>query len=507
MEKVAQQKTPNTEGVDPLVRKNKRLKIFLIIILILLLLSLSFIALIFIAQPKTIDEDTTDTIEQTEVEKDTSYQIAQTTDVSEYTDIVLKDYDNLYVRIFKGFDEGDGLTEEESEYCIPGIVTYSLQSYVDSEETYDVKFEKYGPQMHMKILNLKNVENEDQRDRFYQAVDDIRNKNLEASYLDVGYLDPLRDFLGGEARHEIVKEIEDVNYNNTDKTFAVFALGGYQETPLTYPESDENIGVAFTVFVFATRGNNIIQLESHFPNTAILGIPREDHLSCAEQENDSESYTYNLKCLADLMSSNEYDTQLRAIVNNLTERFELEVPTVEISDIKEGDCDDHIEGCTADVTVEVSDTEYFLEDLWFYNDLNVEGPITNTLDESDPYYALSFSTSICRSVYLFKTDYISDGFSMFGDGMMWNKYFVYEDCGITGNNIELVTGISMLDTETDEITQLLYGSTATGEEGFLDIAYYIDDISGDELSYKECQYTTNELDNCSVETLDLNDFL
>jgi hypothetical protein len=360
----------------------------------------------------------------------------------------------------------------------------------------------------MYTLNLKNVENEDQRDRFYQAVDDIREKNLDANYLQFGYLEPLIYFLGGEAYHEIVKEIEleSIDYKNTENNFAVLALGGYQDAARAYPESEENIGVAFTVFVFATRGNNIIQLESHFPDTATLGVSREDHLSCVIDDGTGIDI-YDLECLAEIMQSSEYDMELRAIINNLIERFELEVPTVEISNITEGDCDDHIEGCTADVTVEVSDKEYAFENLWFHNDLDVGGPISNPLDVTDPYYTFNFSTSSCVGVYLFRTDYISKAFSLSGDGMMWNKYFIYQDCGVVGNNIELVAGISMLNTETDKITQLLYGSTATGEDDFLDIAYYIDDISGDELSYKECQYTTSELDSCIYKTLDLKDYL
>jgi hypothetical protein len=309
----------NTPSTESLVKQNKMLKIFLIISIVLSVISISAI-IIFVFRPNpTPYMDTLppfvvpDTPEETSLDTGDSY----ITDVSEYTDVVLSDYDGLYVYVSEGFDDAPSI--------VSGMVEYTLQSYMDSDENQDVKYELYGPNMRMEIINEKVLSNQDQKTLFDQAKTDIINKNLEADDFEVGYLDIFRSSFS-DAAYKAVKEIE-VNYPNTDSVFGVVFLGGYQDGPFAYPSKEENIGAPLTLKVYAVKGDNLISLSSFFFDTSEIGVSKEDHDACTIEDSDEYSPTYegyfDVDCLSEVLQSDEYDEKIQEFTNDLVERFEL----------------------------------------------------------------------------------------------------------------------------------------------------------------------------------------
>ncbi|KUK77334.1 MAG: hypothetical protein XD93_0396 [candidate division WS6 bacterium 34_10] len=312
----------NSPNTDPLVQQNKKLKLFLIISVLLSVISISAIIIIFVFQLYPSEVPYMDTlppfvVPETSKEANLDNGNTDITDVSEYTDIVLSDYDGLEVYVSEGFDDVPSI--------VSGMVEYTLKSYRYSDENEDVKYELYGPNMRMEIVNEKILANEDQEALFEQAKLDIINKNIDADYFEVGYLDIFRNSLS-DAAYKPVKTIE-VDYPNTDSVFGVLFLGGYQDGPFAYPSKEENIGAPVTLRVYAIKGDNLISLSSFYFHTSELGVSKEVHNSCTIE--DSDEYTpnyegyFDVDCLSEVLQSDEYDEKIQEFTDDLVERFEL----------------------------------------------------------------------------------------------------------------------------------------------------------------------------------------
>jgi hypothetical protein len=310
-----------------LFRADKKVKILLAVIAALLFLSLTFLITLVILNLPSVDSTTggTDTAEQEELtdesmeeqtEDTTSdHLLAENTDVSEYTDIVLKDYEGLGVWVFDPYSEDSWVEEEDRDSFYPGIITYyPIDFYEDNMETQE-------PVMFMEVVNSQNAVTDEQKDLFEKAVEDIQEKNLEADYLDIGKLEVFNHSYGSAA-FIVAKEIENVEYPNTDEVFSVLTVGGYQDSPWANPSTDEQFEVNMTIFVFAIKGDNIISLES-FDELDSLEMEREDYLSCFIEEEDEvyEGY-FDTNCLAEVLSSGKYDEQAKELAEILVERFE-----------------------------------------------------------------------------------------------------------------------------------------------------------------------------------------
>jgi hypothetical protein len=312
----------NSPNTDSLVQQNKKLKLFLIISVLLSVISISAIIIIFVFQLYPSEVPYMDTLPPfvvPETSEETNLDNGNTDirDVSEYTDIVLSDYDGLEVYVSEGFDD--------APYIVSGMVEYSLKSYMDSDENVDVKYELYGPNMRMEIINEKVLANEDQEALFDQAKVDIINKNIDANDFEVGYLDIFRNSLS-DAAYKAVKEI-DVVYPNTDYVFGVLFLGGYQDGPFAYPSLEENIGAPVTFRVYAIKGDNILSLSSFYMDTAELGVSKDDHDACTIADTDEYSPTYegyfDTDCLSEVLQDEQYDEKIKGFTDDLLERFEL----------------------------------------------------------------------------------------------------------------------------------------------------------------------------------------
>ncbi|KUK76591.1 MAG: hypothetical protein XD93_0824 [candidate division WS6 bacterium 34_10] len=321
----------NTPSTESLVQQNKKLKLFLIIFSVVTVLLLSLIIVILLLNKSDASDDIY-TVDQTEPidqdipeENSSEFQLAQTTDVSNYTDIVLSDYKGLYVEISTGLSPYPSFPSGEVIYNPKSYLDHVSEELVEGVEPGPTLYELYGPFMRMEIINEKILSNQEQETLFEQARMDILNKNLEAEDFEVGYLEIFRDSLG-DAAYKAVKEIE-VNYPNTDSVFGVLFLGGYQDGPFAYPSKEENIGAPLTLKVYAVKGDNLISLSSFFFDTSEIGVSKEDHDACTIEDSDEYSPTYegyfDVNCLSEVLQSDEYDEKIQEFTDDLVERFEL----------------------------------------------------------------------------------------------------------------------------------------------------------------------------------------
>jgi hypothetical protein len=320
----------NSPNTDPLVQQNKKLKLFLILSVLLSVISISAIIIIFVFQLYPSEVPYMDTlppfvVPETSEEANLDNGNTDITDVSEYTDIVLSDYDGLYVNVSTGLSNYPSF--------VSGEVTYDLKSYSDhvsreleeGGESGPTLYELYGPSMKMVIINEKVLSNQEQETLFEQAKTDILSKNMEASDFEVGYLELFRDSLSDSA-YKPIKEVE-VDYPNTDSVFGVLFLGAYQDFPFAYPSKEENIGAPVTLKVYAIKGDNLISLSSFYFHTSELGVSKEVHNSCTIE--DSDEYTpnyegyFDIDCLSEVLQSDEYDEKIKEFSEDLVERFAL----------------------------------------------------------------------------------------------------------------------------------------------------------------------------------------
>jgi hypothetical protein len=327
----------NAPKTETLIRQNKRLKISLIISLVLLVLSVSFIGIIVVINllEKAQDAQPIGPQEVTEipetVDKDSEFLIAETTDVSEYTDISLQNYDGLGVNIFKGFDHSFGLEEDDLDSFVPGIVSYFPLDWAESDKTYDEKYSLFGPEMTMDIVSSNSISNDQQQKLFDISKKAIEQKDLDARDLDIGHLPVFRTYIAGSARHDVVKQIEGIDYENSDDSFTVLFIGGYQDGPFLDIDKIGGVGTTFKISVFAIKDDNLITLTGYYNNTANLGVSEEDHMDCVVY--DEEAYpleynpeyegTFDTSCLVEVLQDEKYDNEITDLAEDLVGRFAL----------------------------------------------------------------------------------------------------------------------------------------------------------------------------------------
>jgi hypothetical protein len=301
MENTPIQNTPQTESVSPLVKQNRRLKTLLVISLTLLVLSLSFIALIFFVQEETPITESTTSVEEKELEDEVKDEITYQ-DFSEYTDIELENYEGLRGTV----SGGDSQLKEEG--IISGIVVL----------TRDMEGNRIEQ---MRIVNRK-VLDIDQEEYFNDTYEDIMNKNLDiAPEPRVLITTPF-----GTPRYEHLLAINNVEYPNTDNTFAILSLA-HGHSIATTGRLEDN----YQIFVFSTKDENIIQLSSTLGNLMIdFDLSEEDNETCSkllesipEEDRNEYSYEYDVDCLKEVFESGKYDESIRELTEGLIGRFKL----------------------------------------------------------------------------------------------------------------------------------------------------------------------------------------
>jgi hypothetical protein len=190
--------------------------------------------------------------------------------------------------------------------------------------------------------------------------------------------------------------------------------------------------------------------------------------------------------------------------------------TVEIVKVHEGNvvdesCDGQ-EDCIVDLKIDINDKgvkDHILRNYTFWGSLDTPQVVPNTDYLSDNIYIeISSGTGNERAATLFSTkdtrtfQYCITGKSYILD----SKYLIYQDCGSTGNIVETVSGISMLDLETNKITTIIKEEKSTTQ----DMGYVLVDITHNNLMYYKYTYAIQNGEGTTsveVKTLDLTKYI
>jgi hypothetical protein len=212
-----------------------------------------------------------------------------------------------------------------------------------------------------------------------------------------------------------------------------------------------------------------------------------------------------LQKLQEAMEQDIYTTwNYKEYDNNDNKEIKID-DKIKILEVKEGDCENTLEKCTADILVKKDGEEFVLENISFSGKLSVEEATLNPQENEPKYYILDFGTSNCRSSYLFGQEFVSEEFSMaksdINRNLFWEGNYIFEDCGIVGYNIEMITGLSMLNLNSNKLTKILEPETLSNEEPVKDISFFIGTIIGDKLIYQQCLYGTTQQVDCGPKEL------
>ncbi len=328
---------PQTSKKNTRPYKKKVLLISLSIALTLLIAGVTIFVLIHRNEIETtlhkgtsINEDISDnnkdtTDDSTDNNKDTTdgnpdtvnpYIYGKDLDVSKYTDIKLTDYDDLAVFISEEIEEDPSI--------VSGIVYYFPMNHFYNPEKL-LFSERFPPQSSfdtLYIVNRNNLVGEVQDANYKEAFDDIKQKNVSAEWLAEGrgYPEIFETALSTSPFYFLTK-IEDVDYPNTDYTFAVLQL--HTEEPAPADDSSYN-GL---IRVFAIKGDNLILAEFGFNLIQKLQLTEEDSQSCAEMtttySNEENYLAYNNACLTTLFQSGKYDQNLEEFTKLALEKFTI----------------------------------------------------------------------------------------------------------------------------------------------------------------------------------------
>lgn len=315
------QESNNTPVQEQKGKKNT--KVILLVIGILLLISfLSIGTIVFYflhfdnqaQEEQTVLENEDDlVVDLDDIIEYPMHILATELDVTAFTDIVLSDYDGLYVDIF------EGLPNTDEEYLgIPGIVHYFQRTHADNDEAPTVLEKEYGYKMDMKIVNIDSAKEEFHEERFESAILEIENKSLEREAL----LSTFRMGMGGGIQTIPVKSIEGVEYDNTDRVFSFLSVVYTQETPGT--RLDDIEGPSFTISVYAIKDNNIIFLDLYGVDVSTLGVSENDLVNCFGEEVGPNYTYYDMDCVIELLEDDVYTASITQVANELVSRFEIE---------------------------------------------------------------------------------------------------------------------------------------------------------------------------------------
>jgi len=244
----------------------------------------------YFAEKEVVDESPI----PTEEEED-----ASNIDVSEYTDIILTNYDGLEISYTDYSEIGD--THESG--LISGIVEYK----------------RYAPRFEAMTVVNKKVLSQEQIEEFYNpAYNDILNNNISAEWFRAGAEPWVLATTFSPGAFDPLIEIKGLVYPNTDHLFAVLALSHGQE----YAPAGEEDG-NYQIIVFAIKGDNLIRLESDRNNfVKDLSMSREDNNTCTEEIPDYYT-SYNAECLSNIFKSGKYDEAIKEAAEDLVTSFEI----------------------------------------------------------------------------------------------------------------------------------------------------------------------------------------
>lgn len=299
--------------VEPEKPKKKLPKILIVLSIILAILLLSLIVFSVLKKDDTTStdldteqniEDTSDTDSQKPSDNDSyvPHQNGEITDVSQYTDIKLKNYTGLNLTISTR-DENDELQEE----MINGIVTY-IRRFTDKSSIESIN-----------IINKMVLTQKEITEFFTPTANDIKNKNIAATWLNTGSPWILTTGIYGRGAHSTLTEIKNVSYTNTDTTFAVLSLA-HGHVIAGAGNEFEN----FIIQVYALKGDNLIGINSSTGNLMKdIGLSTEDDSKCSKDNTENNYAIYDEQCLSAVFKSGKYDANLRKATEELIMSFEL----------------------------------------------------------------------------------------------------------------------------------------------------------------------------------------
>ncbi len=260
---------------------------FLLIISILLVLIIAF-GVYYFSTSKPDEEGNEENIPEQE----------EVVDVSGYTDIELENYDDFAVEVSEGNQEED---------LVKGVVTFKKKT---GERAYDYEY--------MRIVNKKVLTTEDELKNFEDIKKDIVDKNINAEWLTAGEPYLLWTSSVGTPVYNPLMIIKGVIYPNTDYTFSVLSLANGQEYAKADKESDN-----YQIFVYAIKGDNIIELKSLTRNLITdLGLSEEKSKEC-EKEIPNYWISYDAECLKEVFSTGEYDSVVKQQADELINDFKI----------------------------------------------------------------------------------------------------------------------------------------------------------------------------------------
>jgi len=253
-------------------------------------------------EKENIETEQTVVVPTQEPEAETKFD-----ELNKYTSLRLKNYDNIEPG---QISEGQATSDEENPYyLIPGIVSFHTKTESPDEFIY------------MYVLDKRNIQNEEQGRFFAEAYEDIKNKNPER-ISKTGKPWALYTTVAGTPLEDLLTEIKNVSYPNTDYVYSLLFLEHGHEIAVADEESTNYI-----IRVFAIKGDIIMEIESYGNLIRDIGLSQEDHLKCAEMTGPNEGtdwLTYNVGCLSDIFASGKYDDQLTTKANEMTSAFEIQ---------------------------------------------------------------------------------------------------------------------------------------------------------------------------------------
>ncbi len=197
-----------------------------------------------------------------------------------------------------------------------------------------------------------------------------------------------------------------------------------------------------------------------------------------------------------------------------------ELAVVKILDEVEGDfnsedgtCDD-IDSCVANIKVAFIDNsrvseEFVIENISFYHKFTGLEEVSDNLADTDlSYYLLTYGSSNEQGAYLIDNQgYVSKSFCTTYSNLyiLWDEnYLIFTDCGgsIGSEYSEVISGISVLNLESGEVTQIV--TPIRGSDNQTEISYDILDVdyTNGILTLNECQYS-EAIDECNEKEIDL----
>lgn len=275
-------------NTETLVKHNRRLKTSLIILSVVLVISLGLLAVIYLFNQSPVEEEISDDANSKTIDSSIELNLG--------SDIVLDDMSYI---------SSISISEGDQEFnTASGIVTIKKDLAQNTILSMDI-INKYD----IEALYI---------DEFDYTYDNISNDNIDAQFLKTGSNPSFATSISPPVYDPLVKI--DVDYPNTDHTFALLSLSNGQE----FAQADGS-SPNFEIFVFATKNENILRLKSTRANLM-------DHMLLTEEESESctevdEVYgdIYNVDCLKDIYNSGKYDETLQDNAEELIGWFELKI--------------------------------------------------------------------------------------------------------------------------------------------------------------------------------------